>query len=101
MKVKLDINFVFSIKSIKGNGKAVELYNSFFNYLSNNLFNYRNRLNVGEFINIEDIIKEWADKEGKKHHLLYRYIQKKVKVIEITHQRDYCRIYCTDMYSRE
>jgi hypothetical protein len=106
MKIKINADFSKFDKIEKDDEYLSKLFISFNEYLEDNTFFYQQCPRLYDFVDVEDILREWADKTHKESansvfNKLYRVLETDLEVREICHSREYISIYCTDNFSQE
>jgi|GEM_PF-4412058 len=106
MKIKIYADFGKFDERAQGDDYLAELFISFSNYLENNVFFYQKCPRLYDYVDMEDILREWAGKTYKelgeaKFNQLYRVLDTDLEIRQICHSREYITIYCTDNLSPE
>ncbi|WP_436414125.1 hypothetical protein [Petrimonas sp.] len=102
MKIKISPDFELG-QSLLKTEEQKKLLDSLYEYCTGTFFNYPAFPRNGEFIDIEDIMWEWAKKYHKDSasemlNKLWLFVRNELSVHEVTHYRSYISISCTDMY---
>lgn len=105
MEIKLSPNFELALKLLETEEQN-RLFQSFFTYCTGSFFNYSSIPRKDEFIDVEDIMWEWAEKNYNDSareivNELWPYVRTELRVLEVTHNRSYISVSCTDLYRIE
>jgi hypothetical protein len=104
MKIKIFPDFELAQSLLKQ--KSKKIFDSVYEYCKGTIFNYLSIPRNGEFIDIEDIMWEWAKKYYKDSasemlNKLWPFVRNESSVHEVTYHRSFISISCKDMYSIE
>ena len=105
MEIKLSPNFELALKLLETEEQK-RLFQSFYTYCTGSFFNYPSIPRKGEFVDVEDIMWEWAEKNynesaRKMVNELWPHVRTELQVLEVTHNRSYISVSCTDLYQIE
>ncbi|MDU1892790.1 MAG: hypothetical protein E6767_19080 [Dysgonomonas sp.] len=106
MKIKINADFSKFDKIAKDDEYLSKLFISFSEYLEDNTFFYQKCPRLYDYVDVEDILREWADKTYKESansifNKLFRVLETDLEVRQICHSREYISIYCTDNPNQE